>query len=122
MLCTKYMSGTLLEIIQCSPSEKIQNQVYVGALINLVLDIGILALLRWIIQRPQMATTKKLSVSFLFGIGVLPMNFMAPGLSLYLLALPPSYGATACGLAHLVSLVEILHDADAVYYTIDVGR
>ena len=80
-----YGIGTIVEIFQCTPREKIWNPLFEGGscpihmpahmlasgIINLVSDITILVLPQKIIWKLRISTNKKVGVSLLFAIGIL---------------------------------------------------
>jgi hypothetical protein len=80
-----YGVGTIVEIFQCTPREKIWNALYeagscpihmpahmfASGIINLVSDIMILALPQKVIWKLHISTHNKVGVSLLFAVGIL---------------------------------------------------
>lgn len=80
-----YGIGTMVELFQCTPREKIWNPLYEGGscpmnmhahnfasgIFNIISDLVILAVPQSIIWKLQMSTSKRIGVSLLFTIGIL---------------------------------------------------
>ncbi|KAH7109481.1 hypothetical protein B0J11DRAFT_448958 [Dendryphion nanum] len=107
-----YATGTLIEIFQCWPREKIWNPLYMGGhcsvdmtkhmiiagIVNIISDIAILILPHRVIWTLKISSAKKLAMSVLFGIGIF---------------------ACTTAVVRLIYFMKIVNSEDMVYTTAD---
>lgn len=131
-----YGVGTIAEIFQCTPREKIWNKLYEGGscpvnmnahmlasgTINLVSDLIIIALPQQIIWKLHISMRARAGVSLLFTIGIL-LVYLALFNHILLAAQPNplQYSACVCGATRLAYLVRMLNSSDQIYTVATTG-
>ncbi|KAI0165411.1 hypothetical protein GGR52DRAFT_107168 [Hypoxylon sp. FL1284] len=109
-----YGIGTLVELFQCTPREKIWNPLYEGGscpidmhahnfasgIFNIISDLVILAVPQSIIWKLQMTTPKRIGVSLLFMIGMF---------------------ACACAIARQILINTLIRSEDILYNISSLG-
>ncbi|KAI1452812.1 hypothetical protein F4805DRAFT_445932 [Annulohypoxylon moriforme] len=109
-----YGIGTLVELFQCTPREKIWNPLYEGGscpinmhahnfasgMFNIISDLVILAVPQSVIWKIQMTPSKRIGVSLLFTIGIF---------------------ACACAIARQILINTLIHSDDIIYNISSLG-